>query len=86
MKVNLPILAALLLAPLAMAHATICHVDSTGGNDSNSGESPAKAWRSLEKVNAITFQAGEPTRWISSPKTRLAEPEPPCNLRSAPLH
>jgi hypothetical protein len=50
---------ALLLAPLSMAHAAIYHVDSTGGSDSNSGESPAKAWQSLEKINATTFQAGD---------------------------
>ncbi|MGC4087576.1 MAG: hypothetical protein QM756_06725 [Polyangiaceae bacterium] len=33
-------------------------VDSAAGNDSSNGTSPATAWRSLSKVNATTFQAG----------------------------
>ena len=35
------------------------HVDSLGGDDSNAGTSPDKAWKSLEKVNATTFQPGD---------------------------
>lgn len=35
------------------------YIDSTAGNDSNSGTSPSTAWQSLEKVNATTFQPGD---------------------------
>lgn len=34
---------------------TIYYVDADGGNDSNSGTSPEKAWKSLTKVSASTF-------------------------------
>ena len=59
MKTLLPLLAALLLAPLAGADAASYYVDSTAGDDTNSGASPEKAWRSLEKINATTFQPGD---------------------------
>lgn len=32
---------------------------SPGGNDANDGRSPAKAWRSVAKVNATPFQPGD---------------------------
>ena len=44
---------------LAVADAASYYVDSTAGDDSNRGDSPAAAWRSLEKVNATTFQPGD---------------------------
>jgi len=47
-----------LLAPLTVVAATY-HVDASGGDDANAGTSPAAAWRSLEKVNATTFQPGD---------------------------
>jgi len=59
MKRILSLLGILLLAPLAALQAATYHVDSISGNDSNGGGSPAEAWRSLEKVNATTFQPGD---------------------------
>ena len=53
------VLIALLLGPLALAEAAVYHVDAIAGNDSSSGDSPAAPWRSLEKVNATIFQAGD---------------------------
>lgn len=47
----------LLLAGSALAKDY--HVDSTAGNDSAPGTSPAQAWKSLEKVNATEFTAGD---------------------------
>ncbi len=37
---------------------TTYFVDATGGNDGNSGLSPSMAWKSLAKVNGITFNPG----------------------------
>ena len=37
----------------------IYYVDSIGGCDCNDGLAPEKAWKSLEKVNTITFLPGE---------------------------
>ena len=34
------------------------YIDATGGNDLNNGLSPATAWKSLAKVNGITFTPG----------------------------
>ena len=52
-------LAALLPAPWGTVQAATYHVDSIAGADANDGGSPAAAWRSLSKVNAITFQPGD---------------------------
>ena len=34
------------------------YLDSASGNDSNDGLSPASAWKTLAKVNGVTFQPG----------------------------
>jgi len=34
------------------------YVDASAGNDSNDGRSPARAWRTIAKVNGSTFTAG----------------------------
>jgi len=59
MKITGIILAVLLLMLPAPVRATTYYVDSVAGADTHSGTSPANAWRSLEKVNATTFQAGD---------------------------
>ena len=38
---------------------TVFYVDSRGGHDANTGRSPAAAWKSLEKINATTFEPGD---------------------------
>lgn len=35
------------------------HLDSHDGDDSHDGQSPATAWRSLEKINATTLKPGD---------------------------
>ena len=35
------------------------YIDAVGGNDSNTGNSTTLAWKSLSKVNATTFAAGD---------------------------
>jgi len=35
------------------------YVDASAGNDSNNGQSPATAWRTVTKVNASSFVAGD---------------------------
>src|SRR5690554_6082408 len=39
-------------------HATVYYV-SNSGNDSNSGTSSDKPWKSLSKVNSFNFKAGD---------------------------
>jgi len=39
--------------------ANTYYVDAIGGNDSNTGNSTSVAWKSLSKVNATTFAAGD---------------------------
>ncbi|WP_299781569.1 DNRLRE domain-containing protein [uncultured Formosa sp.] len=36
----------------------IYYVDNVDGNDTNNGDTPDTAWKSLEKINEITFGAG----------------------------
>nr|WP_216626780.1 discoidin domain-containing protein [Paenibacillus phytohabitans] len=45
--------------PTASAAGTTYYIDSASGNDSNSGTSTAAAWKTLDKVNATTFQPGD---------------------------
>ena len=35
------------------------YVDSRTGNDRNAGTSPSKPWRTIGRVNAATFEAGD---------------------------
>ena len=50
-----------LTIPVATVQAagTTYYIDSSGGNDSNSGTSTSAAWQTLTKVNSITFQPGD---------------------------
>ncbi|MFF1823271.1 hypothetical protein ACFVWG_38580 [Kribbella sp. NPDC058245] len=56
-------LAALLTTSLLVVPAAdpppIHYIDAAAGNDSAAGTSPATAWKSLAKVNAANFAAGE---------------------------
>lgn len=38
---------------------TTYYISSSRGNDANDGRSPATAWKSIDKVNATTFQPGD---------------------------
>lgn len=58
LAVTLAVSSAFTAAP-ALATNTTYYVDATGGADSNAGTSPAAAWRTLAKVNATTFAAGD---------------------------
>ncbi len=42
----------------AVSHAATYYV-SASGNDSNNGQSPGAAWRSVNKVNSVNFVAGD---------------------------
>src|SRR3954469_9904978 len=42
-----------------VAAAATFYVDATAGNDANAGTSSAAPWKSLAKVNATTFHAGD---------------------------
>jgi uncharacterized protein YjdB len=42
-----------------IAAGTIYYVDSMEGDDENAGTSPASAWKTLDKLNATTFQPGD---------------------------
>jgi Right handed beta helix region len=43
----------------AKVSGTAFYVDSRGGNDANTGTSPAAPWKSLDKVNTTTFEPGD---------------------------
>ena len=44
---------------VAYAANTSYYVDSVGGSDSNNGTSTSTAWKTLAKVNSVTFGAGD---------------------------
>ncbi len=50
---------ALLAAGLSSAGAATYHVDDRAGSDTHDGRSPARAWKSLDRVNATTFAPGD---------------------------
>lgn len=43
----------------AFADNTTYYVDATSGNDNNTGTTPQSAWKTLTKVNSITYQPGD---------------------------
>ncbi len=47
------------LGSFKAAQATSYYVDATSGSDSNSGTATSAPWKSLGKVNSVTFQAGD---------------------------
>src|ERR1700733_8487774 len=49
----------LCLAFIETAHATTFYVDTSGGNDANSGTNPSLAWSSLAPVNQHRFKADD---------------------------
>lgn len=50
---------ALCILPFLPAQSATYYVDAKSGNDSNSGTSPDRAWKSLAKVNGSQFQPGD---------------------------
>lgn len=43
----------------AKAAGATYYVDAVGGSDFNSGTNVGAAWKTLEKVNNVTFQPGD---------------------------
>ena len=52
-------LAACLVLSASTVQAANYYIDSVSGLDSNLGTAPEQPWKSLEKVNSITFQPGD---------------------------
>lgn len=50
---------ALALLWLSAANATNYYISSSLGNDSNDGLTPATAWKSLSKINSVTFATSD---------------------------
>jgi len=48
----------LLLALVGTTLGTTYYV-SPSGNDDNSGTSPSEAWKTIDKVNSVTFSPGD---------------------------
>ena len=46
-------------ALVAAAGATTYYVDATGGDDTKDGQSLSTAWKTVAKVNAASFAAGD---------------------------
>lgn len=46
-------------AETATTRGTSYYVDANNGNDDNNGTSESSAWRSITKVNSVTFQPGD---------------------------
>ena len=44
---------------ISVAESATYHVDSINGSDRNAGTSPAKAWKTLDRVNFAIFVAGD---------------------------
>ena len=49
----------LLIRGVGLAHGGQFYVDSISGSDTNNGTSESTPWKTLAKVNATTFQAGD---------------------------
>jgi hypothetical protein len=51
--------------PVARSAVVQYYVDCTAGNDSNTGTSQTSPWRTLTKVNSVTYQPGDTIRFKS---------------------
>ncbi len=66
----------LAVSQMVTASATNYYVDSSTGADSNDGKSPQSAWSSLERVNAMTFVAGDTIHFVNGGEWRgILEPK-----------
>lgn len=54
----------LLFASASAVWSATYYVDSSGGDDGNSGTSPESAWQTLSKVNSVTFSPGDSILFI----------------------
>ena len=54
----IPMLPFLIRSFFAFTQVSQTYYVSPNGNDTNDGTSPAKAWKSIEKVNQIALKAG----------------------------
>ncbi len=52
-----------LLTGGTLLSAAVYHVDAEQGNDSQDGRSPQSAWKSIARVNAQVFRAGDRLLW-----------------------
>lgn len=59
MKKNVILSILVILVLMLTSCSSTYYIDADNGNDSNSGNSPEKAWASLSKVNSIVFQPGD---------------------------
>jgi hypothetical protein len=59
-----------LFAVVNISTAAIYHVDARSGDDSNSGVSPRKAWKTLAHVNAQVFKPGDEIRFKAGTQYR----------------
>lgn len=60
MKIKFTLVLLMLLGVFTLnAFAATYYVDSQSGNDSNNGTSTSTAWKSISKVNAMNFVAGD---------------------------
>jgi hypothetical protein len=61
--------------------ATTYYVDKTGGNNSNTGLSPAQAWQTVAKTNGFTFASGDSILFKRGEKWAETVRPPRNNLR-----
>lgn len=59
MGIGFAILLALSFSESALAANTVYYVDAVNGNDNNDGRSENSAWKTVNKVNSQTFEAGD---------------------------
>ena len=76
-----------IVAEAAASGGTTYYVDSTIGDDSNSGTSPETPWKTLDKVTATTFLPGDTillksgSIWNGEPQMRLSR-----SINTAVMH
>src|SRR5438067_5941544 len=58
-RIHVGLALAMLVASPGVCTGRTYYVDSLGGNDRNDALAPERAWRSLERVNATIFTAGD---------------------------
>lgn len=62
---KISLIVALIVCQIAIVNATNYYLDSSLGSDSNSGVTIDAPWKSLEKINSITFKPGDVIHFVN---------------------
>jgi len=74
-----------LFVSVSISSATTYYVSSSAGSDTNNGTSPSTPWKTIAKVNASTFSAGDNILFLSGDRWRETLRPPSSGAGDSPI-